>query len=121
MGTYRTAGDIMHPRTSLQAEDTGEDIVKKLLSQYPALPVADDKLDVIGIVSGYDILGAPAEGRPIHELNAESIMSCGHAAHTDETCKTPVTVTAAESVQKVVDICIKQNVTVLPVIDKKSL
>lgn len=121
MGTCRTARDIMHPRVSLQPEDKGEDLIKKLMSPYPALPVVNEKSEVIGVVSEYDVLGAIVEGRTVHEFNAESIMSCGHAAHTDEPCRAPVTVTSAASIQKVVETFVSQNVTVLPVVEGKKL
>ncbi|HSB51793.1 MAG TPA: CBS domain-containing protein [Dissulfurispiraceae bacterium] len=121
MGTCRTARDIMHPRVSLHAKDTGEDIAKKLMSPYPALPVVNDRTEVVGIVSEYDVLSALAEGRTVHEFSAQSIMSCGHAGHTDEPCKTPLTVTPVTSIQKIVDTFVKQNVTLLPVVDKGKL
>jgi CBS domain-containing protein len=121
MGTCRTARDIMHPRVTLQAQDAGEDVVKKLMSPYPALPVVNENSEVVGIVSEYDVLSALAEGRTIHEFSAETIMSCGHAAHTDEPCKTPVTVTPVMSIIKVVETFIAHNVTILPVVDNKKL
>lgn len=121
MGTCRTARDIMHPRVSLHAKDKGEDIVKKLMSPYPALPVINEEAEVVGIVSEYDVLAALAEGRTTHEFSAESIMSCGHAGHTDEPCTTPVTVTPMTSLQKVVNTFTTENVTLLPVVEKGKL
>lgn len=82
--------------------------------------MVNENSEVAGIVSEYDVLSALAEGRTIHEFGAETIMSCGHAAHTDEPCKIPVTVTPVTSIQKVVEMFIARNVTILPVVDIKK-
>ena len=71
------AKDIMHPRLSLSIKDKGNDLVKKLLASYPALPVVNDNLEVVGIVSEYDVLDALKKKRTIHEFSDESLMGCG--------------------------------------------
>lgn len=43
--------DIMFPQVSLYAKDKGSELVKKLMINYPALPVVNNDLEVIGIVS----------------------------------------------------------------------
>lgn len=50
------AKDIMHPRVSLPAKMAGPELIEKLMSPYPALPVVDDDLHVLGVVSEYDVL-----------------------------------------------------------------
>lgn len=113
------AKDIMHPRVSLPAKEKGQELVKKLMSPYPALPVVNEKDEVIGIVSEYDILDALKEGRTIHEFSAESIMSCGHAEHN--VCATPLTVPPDTPIEDIVDIMYAQRFSILPVVDKKKL
>ncbi len=115
----RVAKDIMYPRVSLYAKEKGEELVKKLMSPYPALPVVNENDEVIGIVSEYDILNALKEGRTIHEFSAESIMSCGHAEHG--VCSTPVTVTPNIAIEDVADLMYNRNVTILPVVADKKL
>jgi len=66
------AKDIMHPRVSLPAKMAGPEVLEKLMSPYPALPIVDDNIRVIGVVSEYDVLSALKEGRTIHEFSAES-------------------------------------------------
>lgn len=119
MKNHLTARDIMHPRVSLPAKMSGQEVVEKLMCPYPALPVVNDNLEVIGIVSEYDILDAIKERRTIHEFSAESIMSCGHAEH--DVCATPVTVTTDTPIDKIVDIMYSSNFTILPVVEKKKL
>lgn len=113
------AKDIMHPRLSVPAKESGHELVKKLLCPYPALPVVNEKQEVIGIVSEYDILDALKEGRTIHEFSAESIMSCGHAEH--DVCPAPVTVGPEAPVEDVVDIMYGMNFSILPVVDGRKL
>jgi predicted transcriptional regulator len=86
------AKNIMFPRVSLCAKDKGSELVKKFMINYPALPVGNNDLGVIGIVSDYDVLDALNEKRTVHELTAETLMSCGHAEHG--VCKEPLTISA---------------------------
>jgi len=113
------AKDIMHPRVSLPANEKGIELLKKLMCPYPALPVVNDNLEVIGIVSEHDILDALKEGRTIHEFSAESIMSCGHAEH--EVCSTPVTVTSETPIEDIVEIMYSLRFSILPVVKNKKL
>ncbi|RJQ56091.1 MAG: CBS domain-containing protein [Nitrospiraceae bacterium] len=116
-----TAKDIMHPRVSVPAKENGQELIKKLMCGYPALPVVNDRLEVIGTVSEYDILDAIKEGRTMHEFSAESIMSCGHAAHEQEVCRSPLTVQPGASIDEVVDIMYTEDVSVVPVVEGKKL
>ena len=109
------AKDIMHPRLSLSVKDKGYDVVKKLLAGYPALPVVNDENEVVGIVSEYEVLGALAEKRTIHEFSAESLMGCGHAEHG--VCEDPLTISEYATVEDVIGTFIKEHVSILPVVD----
>lgn len=113
------AKDIMHPRVSLPAKERGIELLKKLMCPYPALPVVNDNLEVIGIVSEHDILDVLKEGRTIHEFSAESVMSCGHAEH--EVCSTPVTVTSDTPIEDIVEIMYSSRFSILPVVENKKL
>jgi CBS domain-containing protein len=112
------AKDIMHPRVSLYVKDKGADLVKKLLVSYPALPVVNDVLEVVGIVSEYDVLDGLKEGRTIHEFSAESLMSCGHAEHG--VCTNPLTIRSDMVIDEIVDTLYKERVSILPVVDDKK-
>ena len=109
------AKDIMHPRLSLSIKDKGNDLVKKLLASYPALPVVNDNLEVVGIVSEYDVLDALKEKRTIHEFSAESLMGCGHAEHG--ACKEPLTISMNATIEDVISTFYKERVSILPVVD----
>lgn len=113
------ARDIMHPRISLYAKTAGHELVERLMSPYPALPVVDDDFRVIGIVSEYDVFTALKEGRTIHEFSAETLMTCGHAEHG--VCDTPVTVTPNTTIEDIVDLFVSRNISVLPVVENGKL
>jgi CBS domain-containing protein len=115
------AKDIMHPRVSLPSKMKGAELIEKLMCPYPALPVVNDNLEVIGIVSEYDVLGAIEEGRTINEFSAESLMTCGHSEHG--VCGSPVTVTSDTSIEEVVGLFFENSasLSILPVVENKKL
>lgn len=119
--TCLIAKDIMHPRVSLPAKMSGQELVEKMMCSYPGLPVVNDKLEVIGVVTEYDVFGALEEGRTIHEFSAESLMTCGHAEHG--VCGKPVTVTPSTPIEDIVDLFYanSHSVSILPVVEKKKL
>ncbi len=115
------AKDIMHPRVSLPSKIKGEELVEKLMCGYPALPVVNEKLEVIGVVSEYDVISAVKEGRTIHEFSAESLMSCGHAEHG--VCAAPVTVASDAAIEDIVELFYgnSTSLSILPVVENKKL
>ncbi len=115
------AKHIMHPRVSLPAKLRGDELVEKLMSPYPALPVVNEKEEVIGVVSEYDVLTALKEGRTIHEFSAESLMTCGHSEHG--VCSSPVTVGPDATIDDVVNLfhANSHSVSILPVVEGKKL
>ncbi|MBI4687811.1 MAG: CBS domain-containing protein [Nitrospirae bacterium] len=117
--TCIAAKNIMHPRVSLYAKTKGEEVIERLMSSYPALPVVDDELRVMGVVSEFDVLTALKEGRTVHEFSAESLMTCGHSEHG--ACDSPVTVQPNTEIEDIVDLFIQKNVSILPVVEKGKL
>lgn len=113
------AKDIMHPRVSLYVKDKGDIVVNKLLVNYPALPVVNDDLEVVGIVSEYELLDALKEHRTIHEFSAESIMSCGYAAHSG-VCAEPLTISMSAPIEDVAMTFYEKRVSILPVVDDEK-
>ena len=114
--TNLCAKDIMHPRVSLYVKDKGADVVKKLLINYPALPVVNDQGEVVGIVSEYDVLDGLKEKRTYNEFSAESIMSCGHAEHG--VCAEPLCISVNTPVDDIVNTFYGARVSILPVVDE---
>lgn len=116
-----SARDVMHPRASLPAKMAGPELIERLTGAYPALPVVNEDLEVIGVVSEHDVLQAIKEGRTIHEFSAESLMTCGHVDHGS--CGSPVSVAPDSSLDDVVKLFLGNgaSLSVLPVVSKKKL
>lgn len=112
------AKDIMFPRVKRCAKDKGSEHVKKLMINYTALPVVNDDLEVIGTVSDYDVHDAVSEKRTVHELSAESLMSCGHAEHG--VCKEPLTISANMLIDDIVKTLDREGVSIMPVEDERK-
>jgi len=116
-----SAKDLMHPRVSLTAKLKGEELVEKMMCSYPGLPVVNDNLEVIGIVSDTDVMSALQQKRTVHEFSAESLMTCGHSDHG--ACGKPVTVSPDASLEDLVDLFYNNSssLSVLPVVKNKQL
>lgn len=114
-----SAKDIMHPRLSVPAKESGESLVNRMLCIYPGLPVVNENDEVIGVVTEHDIFDAVKEHRTIHEFSAESIMSCGHIEH-EGVCGEPVTVTRDTSIDEVVNIMHSKHLSILPVVENAT-
>jgi CIC family chloride channel protein len=117
--TRLLARDIMHPRMSLYLKDRGSELVRKLTSGYPALPVVNDNLELVGIVSEYDVLKAIGERKTLSEFSAETVMTCGHAEHG--ACGTPVFVKPDATMNDIIELFSKEKVSMLPVVENKKL
>ncbi len=101
---------------SLPAKEKGVGLLRRLMAQYPALPVVNENLEVIGVVSEHDILFALKEGKTINEFDAETIMGCGETGH-EEIYGKPITVNPDTSIDEIVDKLYSYQFTILPVVD----
>jgi CBS domain-containing protein len=115
------AKDIMHPRLSVMDKEKGDALIRKMLCEYPALPVINEKLEVLGVVSEHDILFALKEGRTIHEFDAETVMtSPAYTAYPD----TPVTAIIEKMVTNqltLVPVVAKGNSQLVGIISRKNI
>lgn len=101
------AKDIMHPRCSIMAKERGEELIRKMLCEYPALPVINEGLEVLGVVSEHDILFALKEGKTIHEFDAETVMT-----------SPALTVTTDTPVDQIMEMMVSKQLTMVPVVAK---
>lgn len=98
------ARDIMHPRLSVLDKERGDELIRKMLCEYPALPVINEDLEVLGVVSEHDILFALNEGRTVHEFDAETIMT-----------SPALTVSEDTPVDEIIEKMLKDHLTMVPV------
>ena len=102
---------LKHRRASVKPDASCKEIAFKLLSlRLPGLPVINDELEVVGIVSSFDILGAIREGMDVDKIKAERIMS-----------KEPVTASSETSVEELIEIMLENNFTIMPIMKENKL
>ena len=73
----QTARDIMTPRVVTASRGTtGQMLARQLLSGlFSGLPVVESDGEVIGVVTEFDLLNAVKEGKDLHSVKAEEIMT----------------------------------------------
>ena len=98
-------------RASIRLNTTGKEIAFKLMSTgLPGLPVVNENMEINGIVTAFDLLGALREGMDLDEFNAERIMS-----------KEPKTAAIETSAEELIEMMLENNFTMIPIIKDKKL
>ncbi|MDH4232275.1 MAG: CBS domain-containing protein [Nitrospirota bacterium] len=93
---------------AVMSDATGRDIIYKFLaSGDPGLPVVNKQMEIVGVVTEYDILGALKDGMSLDGIVAEKIMS-----------KTPITADMDTPAKKLMEMMIENNLTIIPIVDK---
>ncbi len=105
-----TAKQIMCKRSRIKSGSTGRNFVFKMMStNCPGLPVVDNEGEVIGVVTANDILKAIKEGKKIDNIVVDDIMS------------EPVTIDPDTPLDRIVDMMVSNNLTIIPVVKGKKL
>ena len=102
---------LMHRRASLRPDATGREIAYRLMSTgLPGLPVVNKDMEIIGIVTEFDLLGNIREGAELDKITAEKIMS-----------KEPQTADLETSSEKLIEMMLENNFTMIPITSDKRL
>ena len=105
------ARHLLREKTAVMSHATGRDIAYKLIaSGYPGLPVVNKQMELIGIVTEFDLLKAIKEGTPIDSIAAEKIMS-----------GKPTTAVIDTPVNKLIEMMIMNNFSVIPIMGQTRL
>ncbi len=105
-----TAKQIMCKRSRIKSGSTGRNFVFKMMStNCPGLPVVNDDGEVIGVVTANDILHAIKEGKKIDSIVVDDIMS------------SPVTIDPDTPLDRIVELMVSENLTIIPVVKGKKL
>ena len=97
--------NIVAARASTTAREIGS---KLLIGNFNGLPVVDNNIKLIGIVTAIDIFQAIRQGKNLDSLRAIDIM-----------IQNPVTVKRDTDINKVIDIILQRHIILVPVIDDK--
>lgn len=86
---------------------TGTEISTRLLvGDFNGVPVIDDNLRVIGIVTAADILRAVRQGMNLDSLRATDIMT-----------RDPVVVKQDTDINEIIDVMLQRVIVLVPVVD----
>ena len=107
-----TAGQAMENRVKYCHSSTSWRSISSVLVDrgYGSLPVVDDQMNLIGIVSEYDLLEALLEKRDEKTLKAEDIMT-----------KNPITVNEDTPIFDVIKILENRKLIRVPVVKESKL
>jgi len=97
--------NIVAARANTTAREIG---TKLVIGNFNGLPVIDNNLKLIGIVTAIDIFQAIRQGKNLDSLRAIDIMT-----------KNPATVKQNTDINEVIDIILQRHIILVPVIDDK--
>ncbi len=99
---------LIRGRVAVMSDATGREIIYKFMATGdPGLPVVNEQMEIVGVVTEYDILRALKEGMSLDNIVAEKIMS-----------HTPITADADTPAKKLMEMMLENNLTIIPIIDK---
>jgi CBS domain-containing protein len=97
--------NIVAARASTTARESG---TKLLIGNFNGLPVVDNNIKLIGIVTAIDIFQGLRQGKNLDSLRAIDIMT-----------KNPMAVKQNTDINEVIDIILQSHIILVPVVDDK--
>ena len=97
--------NIVAARVSTTAREIG---TKLLIGNFNGLPVVDNNIKLIGIVTAIDIFQAIRQGKNLDSIRAIDIMT-----------KNPIAVKQNTDINEVIDIILQSHIILVPVVDDK--
>ncbi len=100
------ARHIMREKLAVGQDTTVKDAVHRIISSgQPGLPVVSDQMEVIGIITEFNILGAIREGMDLGEIPVARIMS-----------KEPTVADINTSINDLIQMMLLENFTIVPIV-----
>ncbi len=100
----------MRRKVAVGADANVKDAAHKIISTgQPGLPVVDENMEVIGIVTEFNVLGAMREGLDLEKITVRRIMS------TDPTIAEMNTLC-----DDVIEMLLLSNYTIIPIVNNKK-
>ncbi len=101
------AKDIMRKKVSAGINDTVKEAAHKMISTgLPGLPVVNDRMEVVGVLTEFNVLGAIREGMDLEKISTVRIMT-----------PDPVTADTNASCYELIQTMLLNNYTVIPIIN----
>jgi len=100
------AKDLMRKKTFIRTDASVKEAAHKMISTgLPGLPVVNDLMEAIGMVTEFDVLGAIRGGMDLEKTTVARIMT-----------SQPITADANTSCHELIHIMLVNNCTVLPIV-----
>ncbi len=104
------AKDIMSTQRFVRWHLTGSDVVNKLFAYgVPGLPVVNDEMNVIGIITEFDVVGAIYEGLDLQVVAAEQIMT-----------KAPLIAKLDTSLNELAGMMLNNRYSIIPIVNASN-
>ncbi len=102
---------IMCKRTAVKENESGKEVVFKMMGTgCPGLPVVNEQMEVVGILTAFDVLKAIRNGVEIDAITVGKVMS-----------KAPLSADVNTPLEMLIDMLIDNNYTIIPVTNKNKL
>ena len=98
--------NIAAARASTTAREIG---TKLVIGNFNGLPVVDNNMKLIGIVTAVDIFQAIRQGKNLDSIRAIDIMA-----------KNPMAVKQDTDINEIIDIILQKDIMLVPVVDDKN-
>jgi tRNA nucleotidyltransferase (CCA-adding enzyme) len=102
---------IMCKRAAVQESESGKEVVFKMMGTgCPGLPVVNGQMEIVGIITAFDVLKAIRKGVEIDALTVGNVMS-----------KAPLSADLNTPLEMLIDIIIDNNYTIIPITNNNRL
>jgi len=101
------AKHIMSGKISVAANTAVKDVAHKMITHgLPGMPVVNENMEVIGVVTEFNVLGAVREGMDLGKITASRIMT-----------PNPATAEVNTSTNDLIQTMLLNNYTMLPILN----
>lgn len=104
------AKHIMSGKISVGANTTVKEVAHKMITYgLPGMPVVNESMEVIGVVTEFNVLGAVREGMDLGKITASRIMT-----------QNPATAEVNTSTDDLIQTMLLNNYTMLPILNNQK-
>lgn len=101
------AKNLMRKKIAVGGDATVKEAAHKMISTgLPGLPVVNGQMEVVGVITEFNVLGAIREGMDLEKISAARIMTVD-----------PVTADTNTSCYELIQMMLLNNYTVIPIVN----
>ena len=101
------AKDLMRKKVAVTRDTTVKEAAHKMITTgLPGLPVVNDQMEVVGVVTEFNVLGAILEGMDLEKISVGRIMTID-----------PVTADINAGCHDLIQMMLLDNYTIIPIVN----